>query len=92
MVVPGARFLNILYAVNKSTLACADTPSLMCIAPFTTPGRNPVIEVPGFNETSPLITELPVLVIAEVAMIPKVLAEPSNEGGNGATIKRHIVE
>ena len=74
MVVPGARPLAKLYATNRSALACADTVSLMCVAPFTTPGGNPVIEVPGFNETSPFIEEKPVLVIAEVAMIPKVPA------------------
>src|SRR5450759_3875979 len=75
MIIPGGRFLALLYAANRSFLACADTVSLMCIAPFTTGG--PVIEVPGFNETSPFIMQVGTQVIAEVAMIPKVLAEPS---------------
>src|SRR5659263_519874 len=49
----------------------------MCIEPFTTPGGNPVIEVPGSSETSPFITEALAAVTAAVAMIPNVLAEPS---------------
>ena len=71
IVVPGARPLAKLYATSRSALACEDTVSLMCVAPFTTPGGNPVIEVPGFNETSPFMMDNPVLVIAEVAIIPK---------------------
>lgn len=83
MVVPGGLVFAKLYAFNRSILAESDTASLMCTSPFTIPGPgltekvNPVIDVPGSNETSPLITVLPVLVIAEVAMIPNVPDLPS---------------
>ena len=69
-VIPGARFLRRVHAANRSILAFADSALLMFIVPFTCTGSKPQ-EVPGSSETSPfIIVPAPVLVIAEVAMIP----------------------
>src|ERR1035437_2921754 len=90
MVIPGGRSLALLYAANRSFLAWCDAVSLMCIAPFTTGG--PVIEVPGSNETSPLIMQVGTQVIAEVAISPKVLAVPSGTAPGASTALALVVK
>ena len=74
-------------------MAWCDTESLTCIVPFTCTGSKP-LEVPGSSETSPLImVAAPVLVIAEVAMIPNVEADPRcDTGGGGGGITADTVK
>jgi hypothetical protein len=56
--------------------AASDTASAASVVPLTLPAEKPVIEVPGESPTSPVITEVPVLVMVEPAITAYGVAAP----------------
>jgi len=68
----------------KSFCAWRATASAECCVPFTKPGGNPVMEVPGLTPRSPLITDGPVLVTVEPARTAKLPAVPRPTGAVAA--------
>src|SRR3954454_1692680 len=75
-----------LYAVVRSSWACAATASVACVAPFTTAGRpKPTSAVPGDTPRSPLRTDGPVLVAVEPASTTNGVGVPSSTGPAWAT-------
>jgi hypothetical protein len=63
-------------AVVRSSLAWRTIGSgSKCCTPFTVPGGNPVVAVPGLTPRSPLMLVGPVLVTVEPARIAKVAAD-----------------
>ena len=67
----------LLYAVVKSCLACAATPSAACIEPSTTfPGGNPTTAEPGLTPRSPVTMVGPPFVTVEPASTANLAADP----------------
>ena len=89
MLESGAWPAALLYAVTRSAWAWRATASFGCMAPFTNPGGNPVIDVPGLTPRSPVITEDPVLVTdappstAKLSTVPSGTAVAMAEAGVG---------
>jgi hypothetical protein len=84
ILAAGVRPAASLYAVVKSDWAPAATPSVWCTVPFTMPGGNPVIALPGLTPRSPLRTLGPVLVTVLPASTAKLLAVPRPTGATAA--------
>ena len=84
MLAAGVRPAASLYAVVKSDWAPAATPSVWCTVPFTTPGGNPVIALPGLTPRSPLRMLGLVLVTVLPARTAKLLAVPRPTGATAA--------
>jgi hypothetical protein len=80
----GVRPAASLYAAVKSVCAWSATASALCCTPFTVPGGNPVIAVPGLTPKSPLMTLGPVLVTVVPARTAKLLAVPRSTGACAA--------
>jgi hypothetical protein len=80
----GLRPAASLYAVVRSDWAPAATASAECTAPFTMPGGNPVIAVPGLTPRSPLTMLGPVLVTVDPASTAKLPAVPRPTGATAA--------
>jgi hypothetical protein len=80
----GLRPAASLYAVVRSDWATTATASAECTAPFTVPGGNPVIAVPGLTPRSPLIVLGPVLVTVDPASTAKLPAVPRPTGATAA--------
>jgi hypothetical protein len=55
--------------------------------PTTTPGGNPVMDVPGYNPISPVSTESPVLVIVVAARMLKWAAVPRVITASTSTVR-----
>jgi hypothetical protein len=85
MLAVGLRPAASLYAVVRSSWACAATASALCVAPVTMPGGNPVTAVPGLTPRSPVMTLGPVLVTVVPARTPKLPAVPRPTGPVAAT-------
>jgi hypothetical protein len=85
MLAVGLRPAASLYAVVRSSWACAAGASALCMTPFTMPGGNPVTAVPGLTPRSPLMTLGPVLVTVCPARTAKLPAVPRPTGAVAAT-------
>src|SRR5947207_11749010 len=78
VIAPTVRPAASLYAVVKSSWACAAVGSPRCVVPLTV--GVPVSVVPGLTPRSPLTVVAPVLVTVEPARTPKVAADPRSTG------------
>src|SRR6266567_1028974 len=91
VMAPTVRPAASLYAVVKSSWACAAIGSARWVVPFTIPGGNPVTAVPGLKPRSPLTVLPPVLVTVEAARTAKLAAVPRAMGAGpvvvGAVVK-----
>src|SRR5690349_7628637 len=82
-----------LYAVVRSSCAWIVVGSLECSEPLvTTPGRKPVIAVPGLTPTSPLAVVGPVLTTVVPARTAKLPAAPSEGAVAAAQTPTHTIK
>src|ERR1700693_3873896 len=90
ITVPHGRPASVLYAVLRSSCACAATASVMCCVPVTTHGGVPrTTELPGLRPISALMVPPVTHVMVEPARIPMEFAAPrlrNDDGGAAMTV------